>query len=325
MADPQRNVVVCGKVSHRVGSGPQRVGVAPTHATKHRMRAVRLPVKVLRVVCIAKASSLPRDALGLGLRVPYYDYLFEHWPQVGYFEIITENFLGMAAPPARNLAKVCSRYPVVLHGVGLNLLGHAPLDQRYLDDVCRLADRVDAAFVTDHVCWTGAHGVTHHDLLPMPYTSALVEFAAERAHAVQQRLGRPFGLENLSSYVEFRESTLSEPEFYAQVVRAAGCYFMLDVNNIYVSSVNHGFDPAAYLSVIDFSRVLQVHIAGHTREPSGTIVDTHDHPVCDEVWQLYAEAWQRGGPFPTLLEWDAEIPPMPRAIAELEHARKVRG
>ncbi|MEY4512568.1 MAG: hypothetical protein RLZZ450_4690 [Pseudomonadota bacterium] len=269
-------------------------------------------------------TSLARDALGLGLRIPHYAYLFENEPAVDYFEIISENFLGDAAPPQQNLARVQARYPLVLHGVSLNLLGHEPLDEHYLDAVCRLADRVGAAFVTDHLCWTGAHGVQHHDLLPMPYTPALVEYAAERAYAVQRRLGRPFGLENLSSYVEFEESTLSEQEFYTRVVREAGCHFMLDINNVYVSSENHGFDPLEYLRAIDYSRVLQVHLAGHTREPSGLIIDTHDHPICDEVWQLYAAAWKLGGPFPTMIEWDDAIPPMPEVLAELERARRVR-
>jgi uncharacterized protein (UPF0276 family) len=270
------------------------------------------------------SSGLSREALGLGLRVPHYDYLFRYHPDIGYFEIITENFLSDAVLPAQNLAKVRAHYPVVLHGVSLNLLGHEPLDLGYLEAVRRLADRVDAAFVSDHLCWTGAHGIQHHDLLPMPYTRDLVEYAAERAHTVQRLLDRPFGLENLSSYVEFRESTLAEHEFYTQVVEQAGCHFMLDLNNIYVSSVNHHFDPHLYLRAIDFSRVLQVHIAGHQREPRGTIVDTHDRPVCAEVWQLYAEAWRAGGPFPTLLEWDDAIPPMPDVIAELLRARTVR-
>jgi uncharacterized protein (UPF0276 family) len=268
--------------------------------------------------------SLPRDALGLGLRIPHYEHLFEHWPAVDYFEIISENFLGSALPPQQKLEKVRSRYPVVLHGVGLNLLGHAPLDDRYLDAVCRLADEVDAPFVTDHLCWTGAHGVTHHDLLPSPYVADLVAFAAERAAAVQRRLGRPFGLENLSSYVEFEQSTMTEWEFYSSVVRESGCSYMLDVNNVYVSSQNHRYDPVEYLRAIDFERVLQVHLAGHTREPGGTIVDTHDKPVADAVWSLYRTAWELGGPFPTLLEWDEHIPPLPEVIAELHRARLVR-
>ncbi len=270
------------------------------------------------------AEAIPRDALGLGLRIPHYSYLFSHFPAVDYFEIISENFMGTAAPPRRHLELVRQRYTVVLHGVGLNLLGSGPLDEAYLDALCRLADHVDAPFVTDHLCWTGAHGVTHHDLLPVPYTPELVEFAAERATLVQRRLGRPFGLENLSSYVEFTNSTMSEWEFYTRVVRESGCHYLLDVNNVYVSSQNHDFDPELYLDAIDFARVLQVHLAGHTRRPDGIIVDTHDQPVTDAVWQLYASAWKRGGPFPTLLEWDDNIPPMPDVLAELARAKEVR-
>ncbi|MGC4088067.1 MAG: DUF692 domain-containing protein [Polyangiaceae bacterium] len=268
--------------------------------------------------------GLPRDALGLGLRIPHYAYLFEQWPELGYLEILSENFLSDAWPPRAQLERVRGRYPIVMHGVGLNLLGHEDLDARYLDELCRLADYVDAVFVSDHLCWTQAHAVSHHDLLPTPYTSDLVELAARRAELVQRRLGRPFGIENLSSYVEFERSTLSEWDFYAQVVRESGCHFMLDVNNVYVSSQNHGFDPERYLSAIDFSRVLQVHLAGHTREANGSVIDTHDQPVCDAVWALYRKAWQLGGPFPTLLEWDDRIPPMPVALAELEKARAVR-
>ncbi len=270
------------------------------------------------------APSLPRDALGLGLRIPHYAHLFEHWPEVGFFEIISENFLGDAEPPRRNLDRVRGRYPIVLHGVGLNLLGHEPLDEAYLDRLCWLADYVDAPFVTDHLCWTRARGLTHHDLLPVPYVQELVELGAERAAAVQRRLGRPFGLENLSSYVEFRASTMTEWDFYTAVVREAGCSFMLDVNNIFVSSHNHGFDPERYLAAIDFSKVLQVHVAGHERQPDGTIIDTHDHSVASAVWELYRTAWQLGGPFPTLLEWDDRIPEMPVAIAELKKARAAR-
>ncbi|MFO0739796.1 MAG: DUF692 domain-containing protein [Labilithrix sp.] len=268
--------------------------------------------------------SIPRDALGLGLRIPHYAHLFEHWPDVGYFEIISENFLERGTPAREKLARVRERYPVVLHGVGLNLLGHAPLDERYLDGLCELAEMVDAPFVTDHLCWTGAHGFVHHDLLPTPYTPDLVEMAAERAREVQRRLGRPFGLENLSSYVTFESSVMTEWDFYAGVVRASGCWFMLDINNVYVSGKNHGFDPHTYLRAIDYDRVLQAHLAGHTRQSEELIVDTHDHPVCDDVWDLYRFAWSIGGPFPTLLEWDDRIPPMPEVIAELEKSKSKR-
>ena len=274
--------------------------------------------------CLRRARGLAPEALGLGLRVPHYDYVLEQAPQVDYFEVISENFFGPAPTPRARLERVRARYPVVLHGVGLNLLGHAPLDSRYLDALSRLADDVDAPFVSDHLCWTGAHGVSHHDLLPTPYVPELVELAAERAYEVQRRLGRPFAIENLSSYVEFRSSTLSEWEFYTSVVRESGCWSLLDVNNVYVSSQNHGFDADTYLAAIDFSRVLEVHLAGHTREPNGTLIDTHDHPVANPVWALYARAWRMGGPFPTLLEWDARIPPLPEVLVELEKAREAR-
>lgn len=265
-----------------------------------------------------------RDALGIGLRPVHYAALLTERPALGFVEVISDNFLGPAPAPRRHLDRVLEHYPVVLHGVGLNLLCHAGVDEAYLDAIAELADRVDAPYVTDHLCWTGAHGMQHHDLLPTPYTEALVELAAERAAHVQRRLGRPFGLENLSSYVSFEESTLSEAAFYAQVVERAGCWFMLDINNIYVSSQNHGFDPADYLASIDFARVLQVHLAGHTREPDGILVDTHDQAVCDEVWHLYADAWRRFGPFPTMIEWDANIPPLSELVAEVERAREAR-
>jgi hypothetical protein len=279
--------------------------------------------------------ALAREALGLGLRVAHYAHLDEPWPGIDYLEIISENFLGEAPLPRRNLARARARnasglghgdapLPVVLHGVSLDLLGHERLDDRYLDALCRLADELDAPFVTDHLCWTRAHGVSHHDLLPTPYTDDLVGYAAERAAYVQRRLDRPFGLENLSSYVTFERSTMSEHAFYTAVVREAGCSYLLDVNNIYVSSQNHGFSPLDYLAAIDFSRVLQVHLAGHSREPDGTLIDTHDGHVIDEVWSLYAAAWALGGPFPTLLEWDDHIPAVSVLCAELAKARTVR-
>jgi len=274
---------------------------------------------------LRRARGLASDAVGLGLRTPHYGHVFEHQPDVDYFEVISENFLAPSPAARRRLDRVRVSYPIILHGVGLNLLGHAPLDDAYLDALCRLADAVDAPFVTDHLCWTGAHGFGHHDLLPTPYVPELVELAAERVCEVQRRLGRPFGIENLSSYVEFKRSTLTEWEFYSAVLRAADCWALLDVNNVYVSSQNHGFDPDSYLAAIDFSRVLQVHIAGHTREADGTIVDTHDHPVADAVWALYARAWKIGGPFPTLVEWDARIPPMPDVLAELAKVTEARG
>jgi uncharacterized protein len=279
------------------------------------------------VVASTRLSStlgIARSALGVGLRAPHFAYIVEHWPQIDFFEIISENFLDPETSNSQYLAQIAARYPIAMHGVTLNLLGHEPLDEHYLDSLCRLADRIDAPYITDHLCWTGSHGITYHDLLPVPYTEELVEVAAERAAYVQRRLGRPFGLENLSSAVELTDSTMTEWEFYARVVRTAGCWHMLDINNVYVSSVNHRFDPHAYLAHIDLDRVVQVHVAGHSPETNGIILDTHDRPVRDEVWQLYAATWKRGGPFPTLVEWDAEIPELPVVLAEADRARSAR-
>lgn len=273
---------------------------------------------------LARARGVRADALGLGLRLPHQRAILETAPAIDYFEVISENFLGASPIPRERLAAIRARYPVVMHGVGLNLLGHAPLDDAYLDSLARLADDLDAPFVTDHLCWTGAHGHGHHDLLPTPYVPELVELAAERAHTVQKRLDRPFGLENLSSYVSFAESTMSEAEFHAAVVREADCWSLLDVNNVWVSSVNHGFDADAYLAHVDFSRVLHVHLAGHTKETDGTLVDTHDRAVGEDVWALYRRAWKLGGPFPTMIEWDANVPPLADVMKELAKITTVR-
>lgn len=286
--------------------------------------AVRAPSQPTATPHDAALPRLPRESVGVGLRSSFYEYLLSTWPPIGYFEIISENFMTPGLPQWHKLKLVAARYPIVLHGVGLNLLGSDPLREDYLDQLCALADLVDAPFVSDHLCWTGSDAQSHHDLLPTPYTRDLVEFAVERASYVQKRLGRPFGLENLSSYVSFAESTMTEWDFYSTIVRESNAWFMLDINNIYVSSQNHGFDPHDYLRSIDFSRVLQVHLAGHHHEPNGILVDTHDDHVAPEVWELYKYAWKLGGPFPTLIEWDAKIPPMPVVLDEAHNAVRVR-
>ncbi len=275
---------------------------------------------------------IPRDALGVGLRPAILKELktmqgqraTQERASVEYFEIISENFMGPAWPPRRNLDDIRKDFPVVMHGVGLNLLGHEALDTQYLDELATLADHIDAPFVSDHLCWTGAHGLSHHDLLPAPYRRDLIGYAAERAAYVQKHLGRPFALENVSSYVQFSSSEMNEWEFYRAVVEEAGVGFMLDINNIYVSSQNHEFDPRVYLAHIPFERVVQVHLAGHERMLDGAIIDTHDRPVADAVWELYREAWALGGPFPTLLEWDDKIPSWKELLQEIHKAREVR-
>ncbi|MEQ1504825.1 MAG: DUF692 domain-containing protein [Myxococcota bacterium] len=262
--------------------------------------------------------------MGIGFRPAHYRAIAASPPRLDYFEFIAENHVGPSELPRRRLTALAGRYPVVGHGVSLDLLGAAPLDEAWLATLRGLLDEVNAAWFSDHLCWTASEGVSHHDLLPAPYTADLVGYAAERAATVQRLLGRPFGIENLSSYVSFHRDEMPEWEFYRRVVAESGCHYMLDVNNVYVSSVNHGFDPVQYLEAIDWDRVLQVHLAGHTRRPDGLLHDTHDHPVCDEVWALYRTAWKLGGPFPTLLEWDTRIPPLEEVVAAALRAREVR-
>jgi uncharacterized protein len=282
-------------------------------------------------------SGLPPHAIGLGLRIPHYRHIFSAWPEVDYFEILSENFMGGGELPARNLDRILSRYPVVLHGVGLGIASAEPLDYGYLRRLKALADKAQAAFVSDHLCWTVSGGIHHHDLLPFPQTEENARYVAERARIIQDFLGRPFGLENLSSYVAFRESRMPEWEFYNRVIELSGCHYMLDLNNIHVSSVNHGFDPSRYLDSIRWERVLQCHIAGHTPNADGTLLDTHDSPVADPVWELYRRAWTLSGGkalggnllsgnhlggFRTLLERDDKIPAFPELQAEALSARK---
>ena len=264
-------------------------------------------------------------AIGLGLRIPHYQHIFSEWPDVEFFEIISENFMGTAELPRKNLQKILNRYPVVLHGVGLGIASAGPLNFEYLKKLKDLADLCDAPYVTDHLCWTVAEGINHHDLLPFPYTEENANFIADRAAQVQDFLQRPFGLENLSSYVSFKNSVMSEWGFYNQVIEKSGCHYMLDINNIFVSGVNHGFNPKDYLASIHWSKVLQCHIAGHSVREDGSLLDTHDAPVREEVWELFTEAWQLSGGFRTLLERDAKIPDFSEVFAEAQLSKMYRG
>ncbi len=242
--------------------------------------------------------------IGVGLRVAHYHEIFDTWPDVGFFEIVSENYLQLSGMPKRNLDKILSRYPVVMHGVSLNLGSVDPLNEAYLKQLKRLADYTDAAYVTDHLCWTGVNEIQYHDLLPLPYTEKIARHFADRIRRVQDYLNRPFGIENLSSYVHFEASEMPEWEFLNRVIELSGCHYMFDINNVYVSAINHGFDPLHYLEAIRWENVLQCHIAGHSVQSNGLIIDTHDNPVADAVWRLYQYAWQKSGGFKTLLEWD---------------------
>lgn len=266
-------------------------------------------------------KTIARNAIGLGLRIPHYRHIFSERPAVDFFEIISENYMGDAPLPKRNLERVLSAYPVVLHGVSLGIASADPLDYSYLERLKALSAITSTPYFTDHLCWTSAHGIHHHDLLPVPYTEENARYIADRVSEVQDYIGIPFGLENLSSYVTFRESEMEEWDFYNRVVERSGCRYMLDINNVFVSSVNHGFDPRRYLDSIRWEKVLQCHIAGHTEKPDGSILDTHEETVRKEVWDLYGYAWKLSGGFPTLLERDDRIPSFPELHAEAKQAR----
>ena len=262
---------------------------------------------------------------GLGLRSDHYgDLLAEPRAKVDWLEILTENYLVPGGPPLANLEKIRARYPVAMHGVSLSIGSSDPLDMDYLEQVKALADRIEPAVVSDHLCWTGYAGLNMHDLLPVPHTEEAIAHIAERVQRVQDKLGRRIALENVSSYVDYSFSAVPEWEFLAAVAKRADCDILLDVNNIYVSSYNHEFDPLAYLAAVPPARVRQFHLAGH--ENNGThIVDTHNAPVIDPVWSLFAEAVRLFGPVPAMIERDANIPPLAELLEEVEAMRAVAG
>ena len=266
------------------------------------------------------------EGFGLGLRPQHFPDILNTPSHeaigVDWFEIISENFAGVGGMPLRNLLKVRERFPVAMHGVSLSIGGTDPLDQTYLADLMALADLIEPAVISDHLCWTGAHSINLHDLLPLPLTAETLDHVAERIGQVQDTLGREIAIENASTYVTFTADAMREWDFLAELCRRAGCGLLLDVNNVFVSAFNHGFDAADYLAGIPAQYVRQIHLAGH--ENNGDhIVDTHDAPVIDAVWQLYADAVRRLGPVPTMIERDANIPPFADLTAELAEARRV--
>ncbi|RPH38532.1 MAG: DUF692 domain-containing protein [Planctomycetota bacterium] len=263
----------------------------------------------------------PNLGLGVGLRTVHFGHILDKKPAVDWFEIITENFLDTGGRPRFVLDRIAERHPIVLHGVSMSVGSTDPLDRVYLRKVKALADRVRAVWVSDHVCWTGVAGRNLHDLLPMPYTEEALRHLVKRIRRVQDILERPRVLENPSSYVEFRSSSMPEWEFLARMADEADCGLLLDVNNVYVSSFNHGFDAETYLRGIPPERVAYVHLAGHTN--LGThLLDTHIGPVIDPVWKLYRLAHRLTGGRSTLLEWDEQIPSFPVVHREVKKARK---
>ena len=263
----------------------------------------------------------PDLGIGVGLRTKHYREILDIWPIVPWFEVITDNFLGTEGRPLHVLERIAAHYPTVLHGVSLSIGSTDALNLDYVRDVARLRDRIGARWASDHLCWTGVAGRNSHDLLPLPYTAASFAHVADRVAAVQDVWGQPLILENPSTYVEFTHSDMPEWEFLAQLCDRTGCGLLLDVNNVYVSSRNHGFDPLTYLDALPLDRVVQVHVAGHT--DLGThCIDTHIGPVVPPVWALLQHVWRRGLRASVLLEWDAEIPSFAELCAEATTAQR---
>jgi uncharacterized protein (UPF0276 family) len=278
----------------------------------------------------------PFLGVGVGLRPVHYPEVLARAARgelrVDWFEALTENYMVPGGRPPRVLDEVRSHTPVVLHGVSLNVGSVDPLNETYLDELAALAQRVEPAWISDHLCWTGVNGANLHDLLPLPYTGDVIRHVAARIDRVQDRLGRRIAIENVSSYLSYRDDELTEWEFLNAIVEEADCGILLDVNNVYVSAHNHGFDAAQYIDAIPAERVFQIHLAGHSRltgtdgrtgfNGSGDLlIDTHDHPVCDEVWSLYAHTLRHVGAVSTLVEWDANIPDFDRLEEEALRAR----
>lgn len=259
---------------------------------------------------------------GIGLRKEHYDFVLSERPSIPWFEVISENFMGAGGRPRHILERVRRDHPMAIHGVSLSIGTASSPDLDYLKRLKELVDWLEPGLVSDHLCWTGIGGHNSHDLLPLPFTAEAVRNVARNVRVVQETLGRRILLENISTYIEFNHSQMSEWEFTRAVLEEADCHLLLDVNNIYVNARNHGIDPHLYLEGIPDDRVRQFHLAGH-EDHGDFVIDTHDHPVCDEVWALYRKAVERFGPQPTLIERDAHIPEFPVLQREAQQAQLI--
>ncbi len=267
-------------------------------------------------------SQMPFLGFGLGLRPDYYEEILTQKPALDWFEILTENYLVPGGKPLFYLDKIREHYPMVMHGVSLSIGSSDPLDIEYLKQLKDLASRVEPAWISDHLCWTGVQGLNVHDLLPIPYTRQAINHIVSRIQQIQDFLGRPLLIENVSSYLTYRQSEMSEWDFILEIVKQADCYILLDVNNIYVSSVNHQFNPLDYIKAMPAERVAQIHLAGHSNH-GDYIIDTHDAPVIQPVWDLYAATIQRLGKISTMIERDDNMPPLKELLAEINHAKQI--
>lgn len=273
----------------------------------------------------------PALGFGLGLRPPHYEALLgDYRGSVAWLEILTENYLIPGGQPLRYLERLRAHYAFAMHGVSLSIGSADALNIAYLREVKALSRRFEAAWISDHLCWTGVDGINLHDLMPLPYTEEALRHVVERVAQTQEILGERLLLENVSSYVSYAHSEMTEWEFLAEVARRADCLLLLDVNNVYVSGVNHGFDPHEYLRGVPVERVQQFHLAGHSRQGNGGneamseyLIDTHDAPVAEAVWQLYAAATERFGAVSTMIERDDDIPELQVLLSELDRARAI--
>jgi uncharacterized protein (UPF0276 family) len=267
--------------------------------------------------------SIPDLGIGVGFRIPHYPHVLGETPKMDWFEVISENFMVRGGRPIENLEKLASTYPVVCHGVSMSIGAAAPLDLDYLAKLKVLMARIGPPWCSDHLCWGQTSKVVLHDLLPLPQTKATIDHVVERVKRVQGVLEVPLALENVSSYLTYKESTLTEWEMLGEIGEKADCGILFDVNNVYVSSRNHGFDPAVYVDAVPVDRVVQIHLAGHT-DKGAYVLDTHSDHVRKEVWALYRRAIQRCGAVSTLVEWDEDIPEWDVLVAEAELARAAR-
>jgi uncharacterized protein (UPF0276 family) len=259
---------------------------------------------------------------GIGLRPQHYQDIIDTRPVIDWFEIISEDFLVDGGSPLYYLDQIRPHYPIAMHGVSLSIGSCDPLDQDYLQRLKQLMLRVDPLWVSDHLCWTGVNGVNIHDLMPLPYTQEAIDHVVQRVTQVQDYLGRQLLLENVSSYVDYRQSEMTEWEFLTAIANKADCLILLDINNVYVNAFNHQFNALTYLDHLPKHRIKQFHLAGHENCQTH-IIDTHDHPIIDPVWALYAEAVKRYGSVATLIERDANIPTLPELLLEAEQAKNI--
>lgn len=266
----------------------------------------------------------PPLGFGLGLRKEHYQEVLDTRPAVDWFEVLTENYLVPGGKPLHFLDRIRELYPLVMHGVSLSIGSSDPLNTDYLKQVKILAERIEPHWISDHLCWTGLNGVNAHDLLPLPYTEEALMHVAGRIQQVQDFLDRRLLIENVSSYLTYTDSTMTEWQFLSEIAERADCLILLDINNIHVSAVNHGFDPQDYLNAIPVDRVQQFHLAGHSTYEN-YIIDTHDAPIIEAVWELYTSARKRFGDVSTMIERDDNIPELDVLLAELDRARHIAG